>query len=121
MLICSAAILLWAESIVRIFTPDPSVIEITSVFLRIAVAGYLVLGFSTVLQHCISGAGDAVPSMLISLLMIWVIQLPLAFLLPQVTNLDVYGVRWAIVTGLVVGAVAYTIYFRLGRWKRKRV
>ena len=121
MLICAVAILLWAESIVRIFTHIHSIIEITGVFLRIAVAGYLVLGFSAVLQHSISGAGDAVPPMLISLLMIWVIQLPLAFLLPQVTNLDVYGVRWAMVIGLVVGAVAYTIYFHLGRWKRKKV
>jgi len=49
------------------------------------------------------------------------VQVPLAFFLPSVTNLGVYGIRWAIVAGMVVGAVAYLIYFRLGRWKLKKV
>jgi len=53
--------------------------------------------------------------------MIWVVLLPLAFFLPQVTNLGVYGVRWAIVASAVAGAAAYIVYFRLGRWKRKKV
>jgi len=59
--------------------------------------------------------------MLFSVLMIWVVLLPLAFFLPQVTNLGVYGVRWAIVASAVAGAAAYIVYFRLGRWKRKIV
>ena len=121
MLIASVAILLWAESIIRIFSPEPDLAEIASTFLRVAVAGYLMMGFNAVFRHCLSGAGDTLSPMVISILMIWVVQMPLAVLLPRVTNLGVYGVRWAIVAGMVTGAVAYIIYFRLGRWKRKRV
>ncbi|MFC2071490.1 MATE family efflux transporter [Chloroflexota bacterium] len=121
MLIGSVAILLWAESIIRIFNSEPALVQLASIFLRIAAAGYLVLGFTSVLQQVISVAGDTIPPMLISLAMIWLVQLPLAFLLPRVTELGVYGVRWAIVAGLVVGAVACITYFRLGRWKRKKV
>ncbi len=121
MVACSVAILLWAESIVGIFNTEPGLVEITSIFLRIAAAGYLVQGFIAVLQNCISGAGDTLPAMLISLIIVWVVQLPLAFLLPQVTDLGVNGVRWAIVAGITVGAVAYVAYFRLGRWKHKKV
>jgi len=121
MVACSVAVLLWAESIVSIFNTEPGLVEITSIFLRIAAAGYLVQGFIAVLQNCISGAGDTLPAMLISLIIVWVVQLPLAFLLPQVTDLGVNGVRWAIAAGIVVGAVAYVAYFRLGRWKHKKV
>jgi len=121
MLICSLAILLWAESVVGIFNTEPGLVKIASIFLRIAAAGYVVLGVAAVLMQCLSGAGDTVPAMLVSLVTMWVVQLPLAILLPQVTNLGVYGVRWAIVAGIVVGAVAYVTYFRLGRWKRKKV
>ncbi len=120
-LIASVAILLWAESIIRIFSTEPDVVELASVFLRIQAAGYLVMGLSFVLSQTISGAGDTLPPMLITLLNFWLIQIPLAFFLPRVTNLGVYGVRWAIVTGILVGAVAYITYFRLGRWKHKRV
>jgi len=121
MFICSVLILLWPESVIRIFNPEPGFVEIASVFLRIAVVGFLAIGFDVVLMRCLSGAGDTLPPMLVSLLTMWVVPLPLAFLLPQVTNLGMYGVRWAIVAGIVAGAAAYVIYFRRERWKRKRV
>ncbi len=121
MLICSVAVLLWAENIIRIFNTEPGLVEVASTFLRIAAAGYLMMGLNAVLQQAVSGAGDTLPAMLVTLIMIWVVQLPLAFFLPRVTNLGVYGVRWAIIAGMLVGTVAYVIYFWLGRWKRKRV
>ncbi len=121
MVICSVVVLLWAESIILIFSTEPGLVEIASTFIRIEAAGYLVMGFVAVLQMCLSGAGDTLPPMLFSLLMVWVVLLPLAFFLPQVTNLGMYGVRWAIVASVVAGAVAYATYFRLGRWKRKKV
>jgi Na+-driven multidrug efflux pump len=74
-----------------------------------------------VLQQSISGAGDTIPPMLISLALVWGIQLPLALIVLRITDFGVYGIRWAIVTGMVAGAVAYIVYFRTGRWKRKKV
>lgn len=114
MTIFSLVILLWAESIVRTFRSEPGLVEIASAFLRIAAAGYLGLGISTVLQNCINGAGDTLPPMLVTVLMIWLVQVPLAFFLPWATNLGVYGVRWAMVAGWVLAAVVYLIYFRPG-------
>jgi Na+-driven multidrug efflux pump len=59
--------------------------------------------------------------MIFSIAMIWIIQMPLAFLLPKVGDLGVYGIRWAIVAGVAAGAIAYIVYFQLGRWKAKKV
>jgi putative MATE family efflux protein len=121
MIVCSAVILLWAENIMGVFTTDAGLIEIGSIFLRIATAGYMIIAFISVLQSCIAGAGDTIPTMIISVAMIWVVQMPLAFLLSRYTSLGVYGLRWAIVANVLAGAIAYTIYFRLGRWKHKKV
>jgi len=121
MVVGSVTLLLWTDSIVHIFTQEPGLEEIVSTFLRIAAVGYLVIGFTSVMMQSISGAGDTLPPMVISLSMVWLLQLPLAFLLPRITNMGVLGVRWAIVVALVAGAVAYAIYFKLGRWKRKNV
>ena len=112
---------MWAEDIVRIFNREPLLVETTSLFLRIAVAGYLVLGFSTVLMQAISGVRDTMPPMLISVLASWGIQLPLAFLLSKYTRLGFLGVRWALASGIIVSALAFTLYFLVGRWKRKRI
>lgn len=119
--IYAVVVLLQPESIVHIFSSEPGLVQLTSTFLRIAVASYLAQGFFAVLQNSISGAGDTMPAMLFSLVVIWVVQLPLAFFLPQVAGLGANGVLWAIVAGSLVGAIAFVIYFRMGRWKRKRV
>jgi len=121
MLIGSASILLWADDIVGIFSRELSLVEMTSTFLKIALVGYLVMGLSAVLMQCLMGVGDTVPPMVINLVNMWVVQIPLAYFLPRITNLGVYGVRWAMVVGMFSGAIAFTTYFRLGRWKRKRV
>ncbi len=121
MLVFSLAILLWAESIVRIFSSEPDLVLIASAFLMIAAVGYAVMGCTSTLQPCLSAVGDTLPPMVVSLLIIWVVQLPLALFLSRATSLGVYGVRWAIVAGVAVGMVAYAVYFRLGRWKHKKV
>ncbi len=118
---CSLAILIWAEGIMEVFTNDADLVALGAVFLRIATASYVILAPASVLQSCIAGAGDTVPNMIISIGMIWCIQLPLASVLPKIGGLGVLGVRWAIVATTVVGAIAYVAYFRLGRWKMKRV
>ena len=119
-IICSIAILIWAETFVHVFSSNSELVGIAGTFLRIAVAGYIVTGFIGVLQQCISGAGDTLVPMSVSLLAMWLIQLPLAYFLSR-GDLGVYGIRWAIVASSAANAIAYTTYFRMGRWKRKEV
>jgi putative MATE family efflux protein len=121
MVVCSAILLVWAENIIGLFNVEPDLVQIGSLFLRIAVAGFLGMSVVYVLQYSITGSGDTVAPMIITLAMLWVVQLPLAFLLSRHTDLGVYGVRWAIVIGFVTGAIAYALYFWGGRWRRKKV
>ncbi len=121
LMICSAALLLWAEQIMGVFTKEAELIRLGSLFLRIATGGYLVLAFVLVLQSCIAGSGDTVPNMIVSVAAVWVIQLPLAYILSHVTELGVLGVRWAVVAGTFAAAVIFLVYFSLGRWKVKKI
>jgi putative MATE family efflux protein len=118
---CGVIILIWAEQIVTLFNSDPALVSVGASFLRIATAGYLFLGINSALASCISGAGDTMPNMLINIGMIWLAQIPLAYLLSNYTGLGVYGVRWAIVISIAAAGIAYFTYFRSGRWKHKKV
>jgi Na+-driven multidrug efflux pump len=82
---------------------------------------YLFLGCANVLQQCLNGTGDTLATMLVGLMGVFLIQVPLAYVLSHNTSLGVYGTRWAIAIGTVVTAGAYAIYFKLGRWKRRKV
>jgi putative MATE family efflux protein len=121
MAVCCVAILLWAEDIVRFFNSDPALVELTARFFRIAVVGYVFMGFLNVLMQCISGVGDTVPPMVFALATQWLVMLPLAYFLPKITNLGVYGIRWALVSDIILGSILFTIYFKTGRWKNKNV
>ena len=96
-------------------------VELSATFLRIAVAGFVVFGLEPVMMSCLSGVGDTLPPMLATVLSFWIIQIPLAYFLPQVGNLGVYGVRWGMAIGMMGAAIPLAIYFKMGRWKRKKV
>lgn len=119
--VISIAVLIWAEPIVRIFDNDPDLVVVSALFLRIACANWVVMGLTNVFQSCVNGAGDTMVPMIIMLVNMWLMQIPLAYFLPKITGLGVYGVRWGIVAGTVAAAIIYTIYFRVGRWKHKVV
>jgi Na+-driven multidrug efflux pump len=65
--------------------------------------------------------GDTMIPMLTNIITMLGIQCTLAYILPQSTSLGMYGVRWAIVAGLVARAIIYPTYFSTGRWKHKKV
>jgi Na+-driven multidrug efflux pump len=118
---CSLVLLFWPSQVVSIFNSESGLLEIAIPYVRIAVAGYVVMGFTSTLMNVLNGAGDTFFPMVISLIAGWVLQVPLAFFLPKVGDLGVYGVRWAISSGFIIGSVLFLVYFRTGRWKRKRV
>ncbi len=121
LVLCTIVIFFWAENIVRIFNSEPSLVQTGATFLRIASSSYLVLAFYAVFQYCISGAGDTVPPMILSVIGTWLIQLPLAYFLPKITDWGVYGVRWAMAINAIILAVSFLFYFISGRWKHKVV
>ena len=117
----SVIIWFWAEKIVSIFNNEPNLVMITSHFLRINIVGYLVFGLVIVLMNCLNGTGNTYMPMWTTLLTMWLVQVPLAYILPKFTSLGVYGVRWGIVTAIALRAFVYTIYFKFGRWKHKQI
>ena len=121
MVIISIVLLIWPEFLVKIFSTEPELVALTSSFLRIAVVGYLVFSFIAIPKHCLTGAGDTIPAMIIELAHVFLVMIPFAYILTKFTNLGVYGVRWAIVIGMSAGGLAYFFYFLTGKWKHKKV
>jgi Na+-driven multidrug efflux pump len=121
LMICCLGILLWAEELLSIFTTDTAVIQLGAVLLRISTAGYFVTSIAQIMQSCVAGAGDTFPIMIVSIMVIWIVQLPLAFFLSRFTGLGIYGIRWAMAAGTAASTIAYLVYYLSGRWKTKTI
>jgi putative MATE family efflux protein len=121
MAVFSVVVWFYAGSIVRIFNPEPGLIDLAAKFLKIQIASYMCNGLMMVMMNVMNSVGDTLIAFIIDLVTMWGIRVPLAVLLPHVANLGVYGVRWALVADTVSSAVVFIIYFQSGRWKRKKI
>jgi putative MATE family efflux protein len=121
MVIFSIVLLIAAEHIVHLFSGEPEVVRIAATYLRIGVTGYIVLGFVAILMNSLSGSGDTLPPMIVTMSTVLVVTLPVAYVLSKYTSLGVFGVRWGMAIEMIVQAVIFTIYFRTGKWKTKYV
>ena len=110
-----------AEPVIRIFNSEPDMVEMGILFIQIGVVSWLFMGFASVLMNCLQGAGDTIPTMVIAIVTTWAITMPLAYFLPKYTDWGIASIRWAISASSVIGALANIIYFRMGKWKTRRV
>ena len=121
MIFISIFIWLWPHYVIGIFNTEPELVEIASIFLKIQIVHFMVSGITLVLMSTLNGVGDTWIPTLNTMLTLWGIQMPLAYLLSRFSSLGVFGVRWAMVSAVVVRAAVYVVYFRAGRWKHKKV
>lgn len=109
---------IFAETLVAFFIPnDPEVIHDGAMFIKIMGPSFGLLGVQQVMNGTFNGAGFTKASMLISILSLWIIRFPLAYLLSYNTSHGFEGIWWSFpVSNLIAAIVAYT-YFRMGYWK----
>jgi putative MATE family efflux protein len=120
-ILIATAVWIWAEQLITLFSPNRELMDIGTTFLRIQIVGYIFWGVVTSLSMCLNGVGDTVVTMLTNLITMWGFAITMAWVLSHYTSLGVYGIRWAMVGGIMIRAAIYIIYFKTGRWQRKRV
>ncbi|MEK7353327.1 MAG: MATE family efflux transporter [Chloroflexota bacterium] len=121
MFVISVVVWFWPEYVVSVFNTEPGLVATAATFLRIQIVHFMVSGITLVLMSCLNGVGDTWAPTLNTLITLWGVQMPLAYLLSRFTTLGVFGVRWAMVIAVVIRAAVYVVYFKTGRWKSKKV
>lgn len=120
-IIACTLVFIYPATVIGIFTQDPELIKVTTVFLRIGVVGYLMCGLEPVFLNFFTGVGDTTVPMTFEVGTTWCLLLPMAIIFPKLWGLDVLGVRWAMAVSFVMLTCGYVILFMTGKWKRKQV
>jgi len=110
-----------ARPLAMLFSSDPAVVSLTVTYLHIAVFGYLFFVVGQSATRSLSGAGHALRSMLIITGVLFLVQVPLAYLLSLHSSLQVSGVFLAITISYFVFAAVGTWSIRGRQWMLKRV
>ena len=117
----SAIIVIFARYLMMMFTNDPAVIEIGQNYLRIIGSFYTLFSVMFVFTGLLRGAGDTLVPMFISLFSLWLVRIPVAYLLSSNPKIGMNGIWWSIPIAWGAGLIVYYWYYRLGRWKTKAV
>lgn len=118
-ILIAVVVYFFGNEIMGVFSPDQEVIEIGYTYLIIVSSFYLVFSAMFIINGVLRGAGDTVASMFITLVSLWVLRVPISYLLSQ--SYGAVGIWWGIPIAWVFGFVAALIYYRTGRWKSKVV
>lgn len=115
-ILTSSIILIFGKSFISLFYQDPVVIEAGyNVFLWMMPA-YWIFTIFNILNNYMNGAGEVRLPTMSSMLMFWVVRLPVAFALShffgKYAMFACYPISWTV--GLIISG----LYFLSGRWKR---
>jgi len=102
-----------------LFTNDLEVIRLGDQYLTIVSSFYVVFTLMFIYNGVMRGAGDTLVPMFISLFSLWLIRIPMAWVLSG--KIGATGIWWAIPAGWMIGLTLSYIYYKSGRWKKKVV
>ena len=103
--------------LVRFFDTNPEVVSEGVGYLRIVGLAYIPYALMFTLSGILRGAGDTLPSMLISIITLWIVRIPLAVYFSGFMGTRGIWLGLAISPG--IGAMLNYLYFLSGRWKSK--
>jgi putative MATE family efflux protein len=110
---------LFSKQIMTLFTTDAAVIEAGSQYLLIVSTFYILFSTMFVYHGVLRGAGDTVIPMFITLFALWVIRIPISFMLSK--WFGPVGIWWGIPVAWAIGASFSYLYYKSGKWRTKNV
>jgi putative MATE family efflux protein len=113
--------LIFAPQLISFFTKDPEVARYGIACLRIVSAGFLFYGYAMVFIASFNGAGDTRTPTWISLVCMWMWEIPLAWLLARPLGFGPPGVFIAVAVAFSTMAFVSGWLFSKGSWKTRRV
>ncbi|MCD6109211.1 MATE family efflux transporter [bacterium] len=115
-------IFIFAEQISAIFIPgEIETIKSSALFIKMMALTFGFIGIQMSLNGAFRGSGNTMISMTLSIVSLWVLRFPLAYLLSMHGGFAEVGIWIAFPIANVVAAIIAIIWFAKGTWKQKKI
>ncbi len=111
--------IIFARSIIGVFSDDSEVLKIGVVYLRILSSTFGIMAFGIILGRALNGAGDTVSPMIITAVGLLGFRIGLSLILTQ--SLELMGIWIGIASSSIIQGLMMIAWFSTGRWKLKKV
>lgn len=137
-IIVTIFVLFFGKTIMALFTNDIGVITVGNDYLVIISSFYIIFNAMFLTNGVLRGAGDTLIPMFITLISLWLVRIPLAYILSNgfSFNFSLFqhtftynfpfkmgekGIWWAVPVAWIIGLILSYSYYLTGRWKTKSV
>jgi putative MATE family efflux protein len=121
MMVVGLTFVIFPAQIVGFFTDEVQVVALGTMPLRMVGLIQPILGASMIFGGALRGAGDTRWPMVVTGGCIWLVRLPLAYLMGSVLGWGLLGIWGALVIDLTLRGLLNFLRFRSGRWKTIQV
>lgn len=116
MTVTGGLMFIFSSQLMSFFTPDPKVIAMGSAVLKIEALAEPRFAYFIVYAAVFRGAGDTRFPFYTTLVGMWVVRMPLTFLLVRVFDMGLTGAWIAMALDLAVRGAICLVRFRTGKW-----
>lgn len=115
-------VFIFAKPLTAAFIPgETAVIESGSLFVKIMAFTFGLIGLQQTINGAFQGSGSTTITMILSLVSLFVIQFPVAYILSKHTSLGAEGIYWAFPIANVLMAIITVLVYSTGSWKKKEL
>jgi putative MATE family efflux protein len=121
MLLMSGIMFVLAEPLAGLFTDDPEALRLGVLWIHVLVFAMPAIAFHFSAAGALRGAGDTRWPLMVSFAGLWLVRLPVAWLLGVHYGWQMYGVWAGYMIEYYARAVVTTWRFKRGKWKTMKV
>jgi len=112
---------MFAEPVVGLFTENREVLDNSVMYIHYITIAYVLLAYTMVISRALNASGQVRTVTLLYILMFYVTQIPLSYILGIWLDWGPKGIFTAILIAEIVLATACIFTFRAGKWKSQRI
>ncbi|MFJ8531454.1 MATE family efflux transporter [Bacillus sp. NPDC094106] len=113
-------IYLFSREILSLFLTSPNTIEIAHSLVMITLWSYLIFGHAQIIGATMRASGTVLWPTVISVVSIWLVEVPVAYFLSYHTSLGIKGIWIGYPAAFIVSLLLQYGYYKLS-WQKKRI
>jgi len=119
LLLASIVVIIFRTELIRFFLSDPDVVAIGTEMLLLVSFAFPFMGIIQVVAGVYQGSGHTFYSMFFSLFRLWILRVPLVYLLGFTFGMGASGVWWAMLASNFGTAAISLAFFLSGNWMHR--
>ena len=116
MAVCAVLMFIFAPQLIGVFTTDQQAISMASQALRVQAFAELFVAVANTVSGILRGAGDTKFSSLLSMIGMWGVRVPLAYILIHFFGFSLLGVWFPMALDWTMRCLLMTIRYKRGKW-----